>query len=173
MKYAIPFMRKQKYGRILLCSSPALGGGPLKQAEYVAANAGVVGLTYAAALELHVDGITANCFAPGALTRASYELDAARLTHDSPILVPGKTFMETAETPGPEYVAPFMVYLASEKSAKINGTTFFLVGNMIGMYAHPHFEKTLRKDAKEPWELDELLQKIETELIPGYKSIVD
>jgi 3-oxoacyl-[acyl-carrier protein] reductase len=173
MKYAIPYMRKQKYGRILLCSSPALGGGPLKQAEYVAANAGVVGLTYAAALELHVDGITANCFAPGALTRASYELDAARLTHDSPILIPGKTFFEAGDTPGPEHVAPFMVYLASDASARISGTTFFLSSNMIGMYAHPYFEKTIKKDTKEPWDIGELFKAVETEFIPGYKSIVD
>jgi len=173
LKYAIPYMRKQKYGRILLCSSPAFAGGPLKQAEYVTANAGVVGLTRAAALELCVDGITANCFAPGALTRASYELDAARLTHDSSILIPGKTFMEAGTTPGPEHVAPFIVYLASEKSARINGSTFFIVGNMIGMYANPAFEKVLRKDSKEPWDLDELLDKVEAEIIPGYTSIVD
>jgi len=173
MKYAIPYMRKQKYGRIILCSSPAFAGGPLKQAEYVAANAGVVGLTRAAALELSCDGITANSFAPGALTRASYELDAARLTHESPILIPGKTFMEADATPGPEYVAPFVVYLASEKSARISGSTFFVVGNMIGMYSEPVFEKIIKKDSEEPWSPDDLFKKIESEFIPGYKSVVD
>ena len=173
MKYAIPHMRKQKYGRIILCSSPAFTGGPLKHAEYVTANAGVVGLTRAAACELSADGITANCFAPGALTRASYELDAARLTYDSSILISGKSFMEADTTPGPEHIAPFIVYLASSKSARINGSTFFIVGNMIGMYANPVFEKMIKKDSKEPWNLDELFAKVEEELIPGYTSIVD
>lgn len=173
MKYAIPHMRKQKYGRIILCASPAFTGGPLKHAEYVAANAGVVGLTRAAACELSADGITANCFAPGALTRASYELDAARLTYDSPILIKGKDFMEADTTPGPEYIAPFVTYLASENSGRINGSTFFVVGNMVGMYPNPVFDKMIRKEAGEPWDVNELMEKVETEFIPGYKSIAD
>ena len=173
MKYAIPYMRKQKYGRILLCSSPAFAGGPLKHAEYVTANAGVVGLTRAGAEELAGDGITVNCFAPGAMTRASYELEAAKLTHDKSIFIEGRTFMDIGDTPGPEHVAPFVVYLASDKCAKINGSTFFIVGNTIGMYANPVFEKVLRKESKEPWELDELFKKVEEEFIPGYKSIAE
>ena len=173
MKYAIPHMRKQKSGRIILCASPAFAGGPLKQAAYVAANAGVVGLTRAAALELSADGVTVNCFAPGAHTRASYELEAARDSYDKGILIPGKTFMSAEDTPGPEHVAPFIVYLASDKSSRVSGSTFFVVGNMIGLYSNPVFEKTLRKDSKEPWSLDELFDKIETDIIPGYKSIVD
>jgi 3-oxoacyl-[acyl-carrier protein] reductase len=173
LKYAIPYMRKQKYGRIILCASPAFTGGPLKQAAYISANAGVVGLTRAAALECRADGITANCFAPGALTRATYELEAARDSYDKGILIEGKSFMSAEETKGPEYVAPFIVYLASEKSARISGSTFMVAGNLVGMYANPVFEKALMKDVKEPWGLDELFEKIETEIIPGYKSITD
>ena len=173
MKYAIPHMRKQKYGRILLCASPAFAGGPLKQAEYVAANAGVVGLTRAAAMECCGDGITVNCFAPGAFTRATYELEAARDSYDKGILIEGRSFIGPESTPGPEYVAPFVVYLASDKSSRINGSTFMLVGNLVGMYYNPVFEKALTKDSKEPWSLDELIEKVETEIIPGYKSITD
>jgi 3-oxoacyl-[acyl-carrier protein] reductase len=173
LKYAVPHMRKQKYGRILLCASPAFAGSPLKQAAYVAANAGVVGLTRAAALELSMDGITVNCFAPGALTRASYELEAARDSFEKGILIPGKTFMTPDETPGPEHVTPFVVYLASDKSARINGSAFFIVGNRIGLYANPSFEKLLVKDSKEPWDFDELYDRIESEIIPDYKSITD
>jgi 3-oxoacyl-[acyl-carrier protein] reductase len=173
LKYAIPYMRKQKHGRIILCSSPAFTGGPLKQAQYVTANAGVVGLTRAAATELHADGITVNCFAPGALTRAAYELEAAKMTHDSPILVEGRTFIDIMDTPGPEYIAPFVVYLASDKGARISGSTFMLMGNMVGLYSEPTLEKVLVKDSKEVWGIDELTAKVESELIPGYKSIVD
>ncbi|MDR0491757.1 MAG: SDR family oxidoreductase [Oscillospiraceae bacterium] len=173
LKYAIPYMRKQKSGRILLCASPAFAGGPLKQAEYVTANAGVVGLTRAAAMELCCDGITVNCFAPGALTRASYELEAAKESHDKGILIEGRTFIELEETPGPEYVAPFIVYLASDRSARINGSTFMVYGNLVGLYANPVFEARLTKESKEIWGIDELCAKVESELLPGYKSIVD
>lgn len=151
LKYAIPYMKKQKYGLIILCASPAFTGGPLKQAAYVTANAGVVGLTRAVAMECIADGITANCFAPGALTRATYELEAARDSYDKGILIEGRSFIDAKSTPGPEYVAPFVVYLASEKSSRINGSTFMLYGNLVGMFANPVFEKTLKKDSNEPW----------------------
>jgi 3-oxoacyl-[acyl-carrier protein] reductase len=173
LKYAIPHMRKQKSGRIILCASPAFAGGPLKQAEYVTANAAVVGLTRAAALELCDDGITVNCFAPGALTRASYELEAAKESHDKGILIAGRSFIDLEDTPGPEYVAPFVTYLASDKSSRINGSTFMVYGNLVGMYANPAFEKSLTKEAKEIWGIDELCAKVEAELLPGYHSIVD
>ena len=173
LKYAIPYMRKQKYGRIVLCASPAFTGGPLKQAAYVTANAGVVGLTRAAAMEGFPDGITANCFAPGAHTRATYELEAARDSHDKGILIEGRSFVSAEDTPGPEFVAPFVVYLASEQSSRISGSTFMLGGNMVGMYANPTMVKFLRKDAKEPWEIPELFEKVEAEFIPDYKSITD
>ena len=174
MKYAIPHMRKQKYGRILLCSSPAaFTGGSLKYSEYVTANAGVVGLTRAAALELCADGITVNCFAPGAMTRASYESEAAQLTHDGPLTLEGRPTIARLATPGPEYVAPFISYLASEKSARINGSAFFVVGNRVGLYAAPSFEKLLTNDSNEAWDIDKLISKVEAELLPGYKSIAD
>ncbi len=87
MKYAVPHMRKQRHGRIILCASPAINGAPVKYAHYVTANTAVVGLTRAGAWELIGDGITVNCFAPGAMTRASYDLEAVTLTCDSPIWV--------------------------------------------------------------------------------------
>lgn len=173
LKYAIPYMRKQKSGRIILCASPAFAGGPLKQAAYCTANAGVVGLTRAAAMELSVDGITVNCFAPGALTRATYELEAARDSYDKGILIEGRSFMSAETTPGPEFIAPFIIYLASDKSSRVSGSTFMVAGNRVALYANPTIEKALSKDSKEAWGLDELFAKIDSELLPGYKSITD
>lgn len=173
MRAAIPHMRKQKSGRIILCTSGAFGGGPLKQAAYSTANAGVLGLANAAAGELRADGITVNCFAPGALTRASYELEAARATHDKGILVKGKNFVSADDTPGPEYVAPFVVYLASEKSEQFSGAVFFVMGNRVAMYGRQVQEKSIIKEATEPWEFNELAAKVESDFLPGYKSFVD
>jgi len=173
MKFAIPYMRKQKSGRIILCASPAFTGGPLKQAAYVTANAGVVGLTRAGAMELSVDNITVNCFAPGAHTRATYELEAARDSFDKGILIPGKSFLSAEDTPGPEFVAPLVVYLASDKASRISGTTFMVSGTFVGMYANPTIEKMIRKDGKEPWAFDEIAGKFESDILPDYKSITD
>jgi len=173
MKYAIPYMRKQKSGRIILCSSPAFAGGPLKHAEYCAANAGVLGLTRGAAMELCDDGITVNCFAPGARTRAAYELEAAKLSHDSPIVIKGRSFVDASKTPGPEHVAPFIVYLASDQSSRVNGSVFIVGGNMIGRYSDPVVERSIIKKSEGIWGIDELFEKVETDLLVNYKSITD
>lgn len=174
MKYAIPYMRKQKHGRIILCASPAFNGGGAKHAEYVTANCGVIGLTRAGAWELKADGITVNCFAPGAMTRASYDLEAAKLTYDSPIFIgnPVSTRNEVETAAGPEYIAPFVLYLASDKSSAINGSVFMVMGNRVCLYAEQTIAKAIVKDSTERWEFDELTEKIEAEIMPEYKSIV-
>jgi 3-oxoacyl-[acyl-carrier protein] reductase len=74
-KAAIPYMMKQRWGRIVNVSSiVGLGGNP-GQANYAAAKAGLVGLTKSVAKELGSRGITCNAVAPGyvltELTRAS------------------------------------------------------------------------------------------------------
>jgi len=173
MKCAIPYMRSQKYGRIINCASPAFAGGPLKQAEYCTANAGVLGLTRAAAFELANDGITVNSFAPGALTRASYELEAAKMTYEKGIIIEGRSFIDLESTPGPEYIAPFIVYLASNQAAHVNGSVFMLGGNMVGLYNDPAISKSIFKQSGEKWDVGELFDKVGAELLNDYKSIVD
>jgi NAD(P)-dependent dehydrogenase (short-subunit alcohol dehydrogenase family) len=61
---AIPHMRARRYGRIVSFSSMSWRGN-FGQANYVAAKAGIVGLTRTIALEVARDGITANAIAPG------------------------------------------------------------------------------------------------------------
>jgi 3-oxoacyl-[acyl-carrier protein] reductase len=61
---AIPHMRARGYGRIVSFSSMSWRGN-FGQANYVAAKAGIVGLTRTIALETARDGITANAIAPG------------------------------------------------------------------------------------------------------------
>jgi 3-oxoacyl-[acyl-carrier protein] reductase len=181
IRHAAPYMIKQKWGRIINATSKAWNGDIIKHAEYCAANAGVVGLTKAAAIELRGRGITCNCFSPFAKTRASYELDAATAVtggEDSIFVVnrfadPGKPMMLADFTPNPEFIAPFVCYLASDAGASISGEVFNLGGNGIGMYSQPEINKTLTKFDKNPWTLDELIQQAPRGLFTGYKSIAD
>ena len=65
-KAAIPYMREQRFGRIVFVSSVT---GPLMamrgEAAYAAAKAGMVGLMRSVAVDEALHGITANAVAPG------------------------------------------------------------------------------------------------------------
>jgi 3-oxoacyl-[acyl-carrier protein] reductase len=175
MRHAIPHMIKQKWGRIINCTSRAWQGDVIKHAEYCAANAGVVGLTKAAAIELHKHGITCNCFSPFAKTRASYELDTYPLTvskEDIPFVFDNMNFGQDMMkmTPGPEYVAPFVCYLASDAAAHVSGSIFTLGGNTVSMYSESINSNNLTKFDSKPWTMEELIQQAPRGLFAGYKS---
>lgn len=175
MRHAIPHMIKQKWGRIINTTSRAWQGDVIKHAEYCAANAGVVGLTKAAAIELYKHGITCNCFSPFAKTRASYELDTYPATvnkEDIPFVFDNVKFGEDMMkmTPGPEYVAPFVCYLASDAAAHVSGSIFTLGGNTISMYSESINATNLTKFDDKPWTMEELVQQAPRGLFMGYKS---
>ncbi|MDR2664858.1 MAG: SDR family oxidoreductase, partial [Oscillospiraceae bacterium] len=115
LRHAVPHMKKRKWGRIINCTSGAFMGGPIRQAEYSAANAGVLGLTWALACELAEDGITANAFAPGAKTRASVDMEVFDkvVAEDEMSTATGVPIVTYDGTEPPERFAPFIAYLAS------------------------------------------------------------
>jgi 3-oxoacyl-[acyl-carrier protein] reductase len=172
IRHAVPHMIKQKWGRIINCTSRAWLGDVIKHAEYCTANAGVVGLTKAVAIELHKHGITCNAFSPFALTRASYELDAYSDAGESPFVFEGPAgFKDMAKiTPGPEYVAPFLCYLASDAGANISGSVFTVGGNTVSMYSEPVNSNNITKFGKGPWTMEELMQQVPRGLLSGYKN---
>ena len=167
IRHAVPFMMKQKWGRIINCTSRAFLGDVLKHAEYCAANAGVVGLTRAVAKELAQYGITCNAFAPFAKTRAAYELtayDEAVSAEDSPWM-DRKFRFDFEMTPSPDDIAPFINYLASDEAANINGKVFNVGGSIINLYSEPDMSKTLVKSGGR-WTIDELRQQIPFAILP-------
>ena len=167
IRHAVPFMMKQKWGRIINCTSRAFMGDVLKHAEYCAANAGVVGLTMAAAKELAQYGITCNAFAPFARTRAAFELaayDEAVTEAESPWM-DRKFSFDLEMTPSPDDVAPLINYLASDEAANINGKIFNVGGPIISLYSEPEVAKTLVKYGG-AWTLDELRQQLPFWLSP-------
>ncbi len=172
IRFAVPHMIKQKWGRIINCTSRAFLGDVLKHAEYCAANAGVVGLTKAVAKELHQYGITCNAFSPFARTRAAFELTALDqvMGADESPWMDRKFAFPLDMTPGPEYIAPFLIYLASDAAAKISGSVFNVGGNGIGLYSEPEIARSLTKPGKEPWTLEEILQHAPRGLFTDYHS---
>jgi NAD(P)-dependent dehydrogenase (short-subunit alcohol dehydrogenase family) len=77
------------------------------QTNYGAAKAGIAAFTQIAAQELGRYGVTANCIAPGALTRLTGDLDG--LTD------------EIRQNLAPTWVAPVVTWLASPDSADVTG----------------------------------------------------
>jgi 3-oxoacyl-[acyl-carrier protein] reductase len=171
IRHAVPHMMKQKRGRILNCTSRAFLGDVIKHAEYCAANAGVVGLTKAVAIEMREHGITCNAFSPFAKTRADFELRAYTDVSAETVWV-GKTSHggSLIAAPEPDFIAPFICYLASDAAAGISGSIFALGGNNIGLYSEPVVARNITKFGESPWTLDELMQQAPRGLFTGYQS---
>jgi 3-hydroxybutyrate dehydrogenase len=73
IRAAIPYMKKQGWGRIInIASAHALVASPFKSA-YVAAKHGVLGLTKTVGLEVAKDNITCNAICPGYVLTALVE----------------------------------------------------------------------------------------------------
>lgn len=169
--HAVPYMKKNGWGRIINCSSPAWTGGPIRQCEYCAANAGVVGMTWGLATELADDGITCNVFAPAAKTRSSVDAELIDKTtnEDEKATKDGEPFVKYDETAGPEPFAPFIAYLASDEAKNVTGSVFMTMGGFIGRWANPAFEGTMFKP--EGWTMESILETAPSTLFKDYKNI--
>ena len=170
VRHAAPYMMKQKWGRIINCSSGAWLGSAMQNSNYCAANAGVVGFTRAIAKELVDYGVTCNAFTPGAYTRAA-ATNVARIE-------------KMAEEGGPkdeqrmkrfesgvsaDYLAPFIAYLATDEAKGISGTVFSTYGNHYAIYSNPEQIHSINKD-KGMWTVDELVKIVPKELLKDYEN---
>ena len=173
IRHAVPYMRKNKWGRIINCASPAwTGGGGLRQSEYCAANAGTVGLTWALAEELAEDGITVNAFCPAAKTRASIDMELFDkvVDEDERATKTGEPFAPYDETPPPELFASFIAYLASDEAAQITGSVFMTMGNFIGLYSYPTITASMVNEDG-AWTMEKIIEMAPKTLLKNYKNI--
>ena len=117
-------MIKQRWGRIIGIGSVVAAAGNPGQANYVAAKAGIVGMTKAIAHEVATRGITANCVAPGFIesdmTAVLPEARRAAILASIPV---GR--LGTAND-----VANCVVFLATEEASYITGQTIHVNGGM-------------------------------------------
>jgi 3-oxoacyl-[acyl-carrier protein] reductase len=118
-------MMKQRAGRIINIASIVGVMGNAGQANYVAAKAGVIGLTKTTARELASRNITANAVAPGFITTDMTDKLGEDIQKTMLSQIPLGRFGK------PEEVAKAALFLASEDSSYMTGQTLHLDGGMV------------------------------------------
>ncbi|ARI77510.1 3-oxoacyl-[acyl-carrier-protein] reductase [Halobacillus mangrovi] len=118
-------MMKQKYGRIVNVASIVGVSGNPGQANYVAAKAGVIGLTKSNAKELASRNIQVNAVAPGYITTDMTEALTEDQREQMLSLIPLNRLGEA------EDVARVVRFLASEDANYMTGQTLHVDGGMV------------------------------------------
>ncbi|MFJ7667991.1 3-hydroxybutyrate dehydrogenase [Lysinibacillus sp. NPDC097195] len=134
LKYALPHMKKNNYGRILNMASINGVIGFAGKAGYNAAKHGLIGLTKVAALEVANEGITVNAICPGYVDTELVRNQFADLAKSRGIkveevleqvlypLVPQKRLLDVSEITG------LALYLASDAAKGLTGQAIVLDG---------------------------------------------
>lgn len=162
MHFAVPHMMEQKFGRIFNCSSDAWTGLPDNDA-YSAGNAGIVGLTWAAAKELYRHGITVNAYCPQGAS-PGHAVEYNKMLRNVKAITgqdPDPRLLKVVEDDhgDPVNLGPFFAYLSTEDASYISGEVFSVKSSgKIARYQYPvpitHAERPA--DSGFLWKVEEL-----------------
>ena len=119
-----PYMKEQRWGRIINMASVAGTMGGFGQASYSSTKAGVIGLTKSLALEGARYQITSNAIVPGIIGTEAWKMGNPKMNE--------RMIARTAlRRPGePEDIAHAVVFLASEEAKYITGIELYVSGGI-------------------------------------------
>ncbi|MBA8837869.1 SDR family NAD(P)-dependent oxidoreductase [Ochrobactrum sp. RH2CCR150] len=123
----LPYMKQQKYGRIVNIASIGGKHGAPEQAHYSASKAAVMGFTRVLAQEVGIYGITANCICPGIILT-----DMGRVNLDD-VAVRQSWQEKTAmrRIGDPEDVVGPVAFLASDDAGFVTGQSLNVDGGIV------------------------------------------
>jgi 3-oxoacyl-[acyl-carrier protein] reductase len=155
-KASVKEMQKTKSGRIINISSRAAfnyATMPPGSAAYSSAKAGIVGLTAELSAELKAFNITSNVILPSADTS----------------LFPGRgTRFGGGAREGADFIAPIIVYLATDDAKNVTGQAFYACGGDVAIFERPmqltNPVKFIRTQGK--WNIEDLAA-----LVPGLLAV--
>jgi NAD(P)-dependent dehydrogenase (short-subunit alcohol dehydrogenase family) len=125
MKYQIPIMLKQKRGAIVNMSSVSGVWGTPGLSAYVAAKHAVLGLTKSAAIEYAPAGIRINAVGPAGIMT---DILGSALGDNTDMLDKFRSAHPLGRFGTPQEVAAAVVWLCSDESSFITGTTLMIDG---------------------------------------------
>lgn len=136
LKYVIPVMQNQKYGRIVNVASVGGIRGVLNQTPYVASKHAVSGMTKNAALEYAKDGIVTNAIAPGAILTPMVAEAFKEMNPQNPEIAEAEySKANPAKRLGlPSEVAKVVTFLLSDDCSYVNGQTIAIDGGQANSY---------------------------------------
>ena len=152
VKHASIQFRQQRSGRVITFSSGSGLMGNSGQANYGAAKDGIAGFTRVVARDMGRYGVTVNSISPSADTRMIQDIpDEAQQLRAARGLGIISSLRGTADD-----IAPFVVWLASDQAAHVNGHIFRLAEGLVSLLNEPEPVKTIQKKGR--WTVEELIR---------------
>jgi 3-oxoacyl-[acyl-carrier protein] reductase len=125
IQQALPPMMKARAGRIINITSVVAQSGNAGQANYVAAKAGLIGLTKAIAIEIASRNITVNAVAPGFIETPMTDVLSDAVKEQL------KTRIPLGRMGTPRDVTSAIIFLASDEAAYITGHVLNVNGGLL------------------------------------------
>lgn len=138
LRYVLPVMQKQNYGRIVNVASVGGIRGVVNQMPYVASKHAVTGMTKNAAIEYGKYNILTNAIAPGAILTPMVAEAFKQVNPTDPKAAENEYAQRnpTRRLGLPDEVAKVVTFLISSDNAYINGQTIAIDGGESNLYGN-------------------------------------
>ena len=135
-KSAVPHMKKQRYGKIIMLSSMGAVRPSISVLAYHAAKSGIIGLMKNLAFELAPFGIYVNCIVPGPIETPFWDPLSAGMSEEKKhtfFAELGRKEVPLGRMGQPEEIAGPALFFASELSSYVTGQVLCVAGGQPGI----------------------------------------